>query len=83
MTDRAYRGRFTEGLLARDLCHEVSSRPPYTRGFVPVGCRWVVERTFAWLNFFRRLARDYEYVPESHAAWILWANVTPCLNRLL
>ncbi|TLM92975.1 IS5 family transposase [Hymenobacter jeollabukensis] len=83
VTDRAYRGHFAEGLLARGLRHEVSSRPPSVRGFVPVGCRWVVERTFAWLNFFRRLAMDYEYTPESHAAWILWANVTLCLNRLL
>ncbi|RAK62648.1 IS5/IS1182 family transposase, partial [Hymenobacter edaphi] len=35
-----------------------------------------------WLNFFRRVVMDYEYTPESHAAWILWANVTLCLNRL-
>ncbi|WP_279387756.1 hypothetical protein [Hymenobacter edaphi] len=39
VTDRAYRGRFTEGLLARGLRHEVSSRPPSARGFVPVGPR--------------------------------------------
>ncbi|RPD44675.1 hypothetical protein DNI29_21335 [Hymenobacter sediminis] len=65
---RAYRGYFTEGLLARGLRNEASSRPPSTRGFVPVGCRWAVERTFAWLNLFRRLVMDYEYTPESHAA---------------
>ena len=55
--------------LARGLRHEVS-RPPSTRSFVPVGCRWVVERTFAWLNFFRRLIMDYEYTPERLTAWI-------------
>ncbi|KUG09530.1 hypothetical protein ASU33_17625 [Solirubrum puertoriconensis] len=83
ITDHAYRGHFTKGLLARGLRHEIGSRPPSAKGFVPAGCRWVVERTFAWLNFFRRLVMDYEYTPESHAAWILWANVSLCLNRLL
>ncbi|MBI2301957.1 MAG: transposase, partial [Armatimonadetes bacterium] len=30
--------------------------------------RWVVERSFAWLSRFRRLARDYERLPETLAA---------------
>ncbi|MBX0292600.1 hypothetical protein K3G63_19305 [Hymenobacter sp. HSC-4F20] len=80
--DRAYQGHFADGLLARGVRQEVSGWPPSARGFVPVGCRWVVERTFAWLDFFPRLVMDYEYTPESHAAWILWVNVTLCLNRL-
>jgi transposase len=54
VTDRAYRGHFTQGLLAHGLRHEVSSRSPSARGFVPAGPRWIVERTFAWLIFFRR-----------------------------
>jgi transposase len=29
--------------------------------------RWVVERSFGWLNRFRRLARDYERLPETLA----------------
>jgi transposase len=41
----------------------------------------VVERTFAWLTGFRRLAIDYEYTPASHVAWLLVANITFCLNR--
>ncbi|OON71163.1 hypothetical protein B0919_01540 [Hymenobacter sp. CRA2] len=83
VTDSAYRGHFAEGLRARGLRHEeVSGRSPTAQGVVPMGPRWVVERTFAWLNFFRRLVMDYEYTPESHAAWMLWANVSLCLNRL-
>lgn len=82
VTDQGYRGRFTEGVRARGLRHELASRPPSTRGFVPVAQRWVVERTFAWLNCFRRLVVDYEHLPESHAAWVLWANITLCLNHI-
>lgn len=36
--------------------------------------RWVVERTFAWLTRYRRLARDYERRPEHHQALIWWAT---------
>jgi transposase len=35
------------------------------RGFVLLPRRWVVERSFAWLSRFRRLARDYERLPET------------------
>ena len=37
------------------------------KGFVPLPCRWVVERSFGWLNRFRRLARDYEHLAETLA----------------
>jgi len=37
------------------------------RGFVLLPCRWVVERDFAWASRFRRLARDYERLPETLA----------------
>ena len=35
--------------------------------------RWVVERTFAWISEHRRTVRDYERLPASHEAMILWA----------
>ncbi|MHA6914311.1 transposase, partial [Ralstonia pseudosolanacearum] len=37
------------------------------KGFVLLPRRWVVERSFGWLNRFRRLARDYERLPETLA----------------
>ncbi|CAB3776443.1 IS5 family transposase ISAzo23 [Paraburkholderia caffeinitolerans] len=37
------------------------------KGFVLLPHRWVVERSFGWLNRFRRLARDYERLPETLA----------------
>ncbi len=37
------------------------------RGFILLPKRWVVERSFAWMSRFRRLARDYERLPETLA----------------
>ncbi len=37
------------------------------RGFVLLPRRWVVERSFAWASRFRRLARDYERLPDTLA----------------
>jgi transposase len=38
--------------------------PEAKRGFVLLPKRWVVERSFAWTARFRRLARDFERLPE-------------------
>ena len=82
VTDQGYRGTFAEHLRTLGLSQRIGTRPPTARGFVPVAKRWVVERTFAWLNCFRRLAIDYEFTPASHETWLLVANSTLCLNRL-
>ncbi|AMJ67746.1 hypothetical protein AXW84_21725 [Hymenobacter sp. PAMC 26628] len=82
VTDKGYRGRFARHVLALGLAHQIGRRPPTARGFVPVAKRWVVERTFAWLTNFRRLAIDYEFTPRSHETWLLIANMTMGLNRL-
>lgn len=82
VTDKGYRGRLARQLARLGLTHQLGSRPPSARGFVPVAKRWVVERTFAWLTGFRRLAIDYEFTPRSHETWLLIANMTLCLNRL-
>ncbi|PPU54681.1 transposase, partial [Xanthomonas codiaei] len=39
--------------------------PEAKKGFVLLPRRWVVERSFGWVNRFRRLARDYERLPET------------------
>lgn len=46
---------------------EVVKLPDAKRGFVLLPRRWVVERSFAWATRFRRLARDYERLPETLA----------------
>lgn len=47
---------------------EVVKLPQAKKGFVLLPRRWVVERSFAWAARFRRLARDYERLPETVAA---------------
>jgi transposase len=46
---------------------EVVKLPMAKRGFVLLPRRWVVERSFGWVLRFRRLARDYERLPETLA----------------
>ncbi|KAF2775087.1 IS5 family transposase [Streptomyces sp. OM5714] len=54
---------------------EVVQRPR-TKGFEPLPKRRVIERTFGWLTQHRRLARDYEALPERSRAMIHWAMAT-------
>jgi transposase len=51
------------------------------RGFVLLPRRWVVERSFAWMTRFRRLARDYERLPETLAGLHLLAFTVLMLHR--
>ena len=53
------------------------------RGFVLLPRRWVVERSFAWAARFRRLAKDYERVPETVAGLHFVAFACLMLHRLL
>ena len=51
-------------------------------GFHVLTWRWIVERTFAWLSTWRRLAKDYEVLPSSEEAWIYLAMSRIMLRRL-
>jgi putative transposase len=44
--------------------------------------RWVVERTFAWLNRNRRLVEDFEATISSSEAWIYLASIQLLARRL-
>jgi len=50
--------------------------------FVPVSQRWVVERTFAWLQNFRRLTVDYERTTKHSKFMLRLAAISLMLNRL-
>lgn len=50
---------------AQGMALHVVKHPDTHRGFVLLPRRWVVERSFAWTSRFRRLARDYERLPET------------------
>jgi transposase len=52
------------------------------KGFFLLPRRWVVERTFAWLNRNRRLAKDVEATIESTVTWLFIASVKLMSRRL-
>ena len=62
---------------------EVVKLPEAKKGFVLLPRRWVVERSFAWLARFRRLARDYERLPDSLAGLHFLAFAILLLNRFI
>ena len=49
--------------------YPVGVTPPPMPAFTVVKRRWIVERTFAWLDGYRRLSKDYEYLAESREAF--------------
>ena len=53
-----------------------------SEGFVVVPRRWVVERTLGWLGRWRRLARDYEELPEVSEAMVKLAAIRLMVHRL-
>jgi putative transposase len=61
---------------------EIVSRPKEQEGFKPLPWRWVVERTFAWLGWSRRLSKDYERRADTSAAMVKVAAIRHMLHRL-
>lgn len=54
---------------------QIIKRSDTAEGFEVLPRRWVVERTFAWLNRCRRLSKDWEKTIASAEAWILIAHI--------
>lgn len=61
---------------------EVVLRPKEVKGFVLLKKRWVVERTFGWWNWCRRLSKDYELLPETSEAFLYIAMIRIMVRRL-
>jgi len=61
---------------------QVVLRPEQTRGFILLKKRWVVERTFGWFNWSRRLSKDYERLPTSSEAMIYISMIRLMVRRL-
>ena len=81
--DQGYTGDQTAADAAsHGITLEVVKHTEAKKGFVLLPRRWVVERTFAWMARFRRLARDYERTAETLAGWHWLAFVTLMLKRL-
>ena len=82
--DSGYRGaHFQAGLRA--VCGranlEIVERSDRHK-FVVLPKRWIVERTIAWLNRCRRLAKDWECLNRTALAFLRWASARLMLRRL-
>ena len=71
-----------EAAAEHGLQLEVVKLPEAKKGFVLLPRRWVIERSFGWMARFRRLARDYERLPETLAGLHYLASVIIMLRRL-
>jgi transposase len=76
--DGAYQGpQFREGVanVRPQLAIEVITRSDQAKGFVTLPKRWIVERTLAWLNRCRRLAKDFENRTRYALAFVHLASI--------
>ena len=81
--DGAYdRRRLMDKAAYKDFIIEVVKRLDGQKGFEVLPRRWVVERTLAWLNRNRRLAKDFEKTIASATAWLFLASVQLLARRV-
>ena len=82
--DSVYNGPKLREALAKfgDWTIEIVKRAADAAGFQLLPRRWVVERTLAWLNRNRRLAKDFEASIASAKAWVYIASVQLLIRRL-
>ena len=82
--DGGYNARQVEHAVAAQppLRVEIVKRPDDSSGFIVLPRRWVVERTFSWFGRNRRLAKDYENLADTLAAFITLACIQLAVRRL-
>ena len=82
--DSGYQGpKFQQGL--KQVCRAVNVeivRRSDAGKFVVLPRRWIVERTIAWLNRYRRLAKDWECLTRNALAFLRWASVRLMVRKL-
>src|SRR5579863_7886035 len=83
--DGGYQGGEFQKALKKSLARvnlEIVKRPDRQKGFLVLPRRWVVERTLAWLNRCRRLAKDWENLNLKARAFLLLASIRLMVRRL-
>ena len=81
--DGGYAGQLVE--WAKRYCGwalEIVKRTDDMAGFHVLPRRWVVERTFGWLNRWQRLSKDYEVLPQTSQA-LIYATMSLIMTRRL
>ncbi len=83
--DSADQGPIFADALAKILSRvkiEIVKRSDQTKGFVTLPKRWIIERTIAWLNRCRRLAKDWENLNFTALMFLRFASIRLMLRRL-
>ena len=83
--DSAYQGpQFSSAVksILPSLGVEIVKRPTAAKGFITLPKRWIVERSIAWLNRCRRLAKDWENLNLSALIFLRLASIRLMLRKL-
>ena len=81
--DGGYRGQLLDWVAEHCRCRlQVVLRSDDQKGFAVLPHRWIVERTFAWLNHHRRLSKDYERLTTTSEALVYIVMIRLMVRRL-
>jgi len=83
--DGGYQGPEFQKALTKILPHletQIIKRSDRAKGFEVLPRRWVIERTIAWLNRCRRLAKDWENLNRKALAFLRLASIRLMLRKL-
>jgi len=83
VADGGYRGELIEKTKTTfGWILEIVLRSDHSSKFTVIPKRWVVERTFAWFESYRRLSKDFEYLTDTSEVMIQFAMIKLMLNRI-
>ncbi|MEW2386725.1 IS5 family transposase, partial [Micromonospora sp. NPDC047707] len=80
--DAGFKNRVIEHGATLGIDVEVVAKDPHIKGFSVVKRRWVIERTLGWIMLHRRLARDYDALPDNSASMIRIAMIDNLTRRV-
>jgi len=83
--DGGYQGPIFQTALRhvfRQIDLEIVKRSDAVKSFTVLPKRWIVERTIAWLNRCRRLAKDWECLNRKALAFLRWASIRLMLRKI-
>ena len=83
--DGGYQGPEFQAAMKRILPNldvSIVKRSDKAKGFIVLPKRWIVERTIAWLNRCRRLAKDWENLARKARAFMLLSSIRLMLRKL-
>jgi putative transposase len=80
--DSGYSGTLVDFGVALGVTVQIVAKLAGQVGFHVLPRRWVVERTLAWISRCRRTVRDYERLPQHHAAMVQWSMIIIMSRRL-